>query len=231
MTRIDRASPPHPRAALRHLRSNLHWLSVFALACATPRAAPQAPGSRGLHANEHLSAAREHDEAAREQTLYPDTRSDATGRVDQLLVAPPRMKDSAADQERAAAAHRSEAQVIYAEYERACGDRSTSTVSVSPIVRYGLGGAVTSDGVVLYLSTDAGSAEQLRADLECHRAWMRLAPANMDACPLDLDGLQVDVKGSGEGITLTLTVKDKRLVPELQRRAAHDLEMGHTHRR
>jgi hypothetical protein len=230
MTRENRASSPHPPAALRHLRSNLHWVSVLAVACATPRAAPQAPGSRGPHANEHLDAAREHDEAAQEATLYPDTRADATGRVDQLLVATPRMQDSVADQERAAAAHRSEAQQIYAEYERACGERSTSEVSVSPIVRYGLGGSVIVDGVVLYLSSDAGTAERLLAELACHRAWMRLAPANMDACPLDLDGLLVDAKGSGEGITLTLTVKDKRLVPELQRRAAHDLEMGHSHR-
>jgi len=64
------------------------------------------------------------------------------------------------------------------------------------------------------------------AALRCHRAWMRLAPANMDDCPLDLAGLKIDAKGGGEGITLTLGVRDQSLIPELQRRAAHDLEMS-----
>ena len=123
--------------------------------------------------------------------------------------------------------HRSEAQAIYAAYEEACGERSNAEVSVSPIVRYGVGGGVTPDGVVLYLTTEAGPPERLMADLKCHRAWMRLAPANMDACPLDLAGLQIDAKGSGDGITLWLSVRDKNLIPELQRRAAHDLELGH----
>ncbi len=209
-------------------------ISTLAIAaCAAPRPEPQAPGSRGPHASEHLAAAREHDEAARERSMRPDTRPDATGRVDQALVATPwhRQWDSAADQERAAAAHRSEAQAIYAEYERACGERPMNEVSISPIVKYGLGGMTTVDGVVLYLSTDAGPADRLMAELECHRAWMRLAPANMDACPLDIAGLRVDAKGNADGITLTLTVVDKKLVPELQRRAAHDLEMGHKHQR
>jgi hypothetical protein len=180
-----------------------------------------------------MAAAREHDDAARERSMYADTRvADGTGRVDQLLIGTSwhRNWDTAADQERAAAVHRSEAQAIYAAYEEACAGRPTTEVSVSPIVRYGLGGGVTADGVVLYLSTDAGPPDRLIADLRCHRAWMRLAPANMDACPLDLAGLQVHAEGSGEGITLTLSVRDQSLVPELQRRAAHDLELGAGHR-
>lgn len=164
--------------------------------------------------------------------MYPDTRSaDGTGRVDQLLVGAPwhRTWDTAADQERAAAAHRSEAQAIYAAFDEACAGKSGSEVSVSPIIRYGQGGGITPDGVVLYLSTEAGPPDRLLAALKCHRAWMRLAPANMDACPLDLAGLMIDAKGSGEGITLTLGVRDRALIPELQRRAAQDLELGHHH--
>ncbi|HEY5945808.1 MAG TPA: hypothetical protein VIV40_09965 [Kofleriaceae bacterium] len=196
------------------------------------RPAPQSPGSRGPHASEHLTAAREHDEAARERAMWPDTRtSDGTGRVDQMLIGSSwhRTWDTAADQERAAAVHRSEAQAIYTEYQEACGDRATKDVSVSPIVKYGVGGNPTKDGVVLYLSSEAGPPERLMADLKCHRAWMRIAPANMEICPLDLAGLQVDAKGSPDGITLTLTVSDPKLIPELQRRAAADLEVGSTH--
>lgn len=210
-----------------------YLISMLLLAaCAGPRPEPQPPGSRGPHASEHLQAAAEHDEAARHQAMYPDTRStDATGRTDQLLIGTTwhRNWDTAADQERAAAVHRSEAQAIYAAYEEACGTRDTADVSVSPIVRHGVGGTPTPDGAVVYLSAEAGAAEELMADLRCHRAWMRLAPANMDTCPLDLAGLLVDANGTPDGITLTLTVRDRTLIPELQRRVAHDLELGGSH--
>lgn len=208
--------------------------TVLLAACGgTQRPEPQPPGSRGPHASEHLTAASEHEEAARQRSMYPDTRTtDGTGRTDQLLVGTTWHTnwDTVADQQRAAAIHRSEADAIYAGYHEACGDTPISEISVSPIVKYGVGGTTTANGVVLYLSNKAGTADQLMAALKCHRAWMRLAPANMDACPLDLAGLQVDAKGSPDGITLTLSVDDKRLVPELQRRAARDLEMGSGHR-
>lgn len=183
---------------------------------------PQPPGSRGPRASDHLAKAREHEESARQRILYPDTRPDATGRVDQLLVGHVRW-DSAADHDRAAAHHRSEAGALYAEYEQACGDHA---VVVSPIVRYAIGGTATSTGVVLYLTPEAGSAERLIAELRCHRAWMMLAPANMDTCPLDIAGLSLDAYGENEGFTLTLSVRDPALVPELQRRVARDLELG-----
>ena len=56
---------------------------------------------------------------------------------------------------------------------------------------------------------------------------MMLAPADMDSCPLDLEGLALDAYGEDEGFTLKLTVRDPALVPELQRRVARDLELGH----
>lgn len=204
------------------------------VACGASQSEPAKPGSRGLHASEHLAAARDHDEAARQQSMWGDTRiPDATGRVDQNLIGTPwhRTWDTAADQQRAAAVHRSEAQAIYAAYEEACGEHPSAEVATSPIVRYGVGGNPTADGVVLYLSTQAGPADRLMAELACHRAWMRLAPANMETCPLDLAGLRVDAKGTDDGITLTLTVRDRSLIPELQRRAAHDLELGVTRAR
>lgn len=206
--------------------------TLLLAACASPRPEPRAPGSRGLHASEHLQAASAHDEAARQRSMYPDTRTaDGTGRVDQMLIGTTWQRDwdTAADQERAAAVHRSEAQALHAAYEEACADRPTTEVTVSPIVRFGVGGTSTKDGATIYLSSQAGPPERLMADLKCHRAWMRLAPANMDACPLDLAGLHVDATGNADGITLTLTVRDPKLIPELQRRVAHDLEMGAGH--
>jgi hypothetical protein len=54
---------------------------------------------------------------------------------------------------------------------------------------------------------------------------MMLAPATtMDDCPLDLPGLLVDARGDGGGITLVITVENRTLVPELQRRIAKELE-------
>ena len=103
-------------------------------------------------------------------------------------------------------------------------------VATSPLVRYGIGGWPTATGVIVYLSPTAGTPDELLAALKCHRAYMMLAPTGMDDCPLDLPGLEVDARGDAEGVTLAMTVKDTKLVPELQRRAAHDLEMSqHAH--
>lgn len=199
-----------------------------------PQPPPHAPGSRGPHASEHLAAAREHDEAAHQASTWPETRTtDGTGRVDQLLIGTSwdLGRDTARDQQRAAAAHRSEAQAIHAEFEEACAGRNAEQIALSPIVRHGIGGNPSADGVVLYLAPEAGPADKVLADVRCHRAWMRLAPANMEMCPLDLDGLAFTATADENGITLTLTVRDRSLVPELQRRAAHDLELGRARRR
>ena len=82
----------------------------------------------------------------------------------------------------------------------------------------------TSTGEIMYLTPEAGPPERLLADLRCHRAWMMLRPENMATCPLDLPGLKVDVRGDKEGITLSIVVENPKLVDELPRRAAHELE-------
>jgi hypothetical protein len=203
---------------------------VLLAACASaPPPHPQPAGSRGLHANEHLEAAHQHDELARQATAFPEQRTDdGTGRVDQLLIGSPwrRTWDVEADHERLAAIHRSAAGQIQAEYEEACGQRSLAEVSVSPLQRYGIGGQPTADGVSLFLSPEAGPPDRLLADMRCHRAWMMLAPGDMETCPLDLAGIKVDATGDGNGITVNITIHDRALVPELQRRAAHELEMS-----
>ena len=111
-----------------------------------------------------------------------------------------------------------------AAYEQACGTRTEGEVAVSPLERHGIGGWNTTTGVIVYLSAAAGDPDRLLKDLTCHRAWMMLAPAGMDDCPLDLPGLVVDARGDAEGITLSLAVRDPKLIGELQRRTAHDLE-------
>ena len=213
----------------RVMRSTLSLL-LFAACASTPAAQPQTPGSRGLRASEHMDAAREHDELARQASSYPDTRyDDTTGRTDHLLLATPwtRRWDSSGDHLRMAQVHRSSAAAINEEFEEACEGRSNSDITVSPLVKYGVGGSPVEDGVVIYLRPEAGDPDKLMADMRCHRAWMMLQPlATMDLCPLDLAGLSVEATGGKEGVTVTLHVKDRSLVPELQKRAAHDLEQG-----
>ena len=98
--------------------------------------------------------------------------------------------------------------------------------SVSPLRRYALGGWPTSTGIILYLDPSAGAPDKLLADMKCHRAWMMLAPSDMDDCPLDLHGIVLDARDDIDGITGSIVMRDPKLVDELHRRAAHELETG-----
>jgi hypothetical protein len=53
---------------------------------------------------------------------------------------------------------------------------------------------------------------------------MMLDRTDMGDCPLDLPGIRVPARSDANGIELTITIRDPSLVPELRRRAAHDLE-------
>lgn len=204
---------------------------LLLVACATgPIETPKTPqpgGPRGLHASEHRDAAREHDEIARQQRsyprLYPLTPGDPT--TTPQLPTWYRTWDVAADHERLARIHRSDAAAIEAAYAEACGTRDLQKIVGSPLTRHRLGDWNTSTGAVVYLSPLAGSADALLADLRCHRAWMMLSPTGtMDDCPLDLPGLHIDARGDERAITLVITVTDPKLVPELQRRIARQAE-------
>ncbi len=201
--------------------------SLVLSACATtaPVATPTG-GPRGLRATDHLDLAHQQDDAARARRDWPSSNPIVTGtpELGQPVVMPwYRTWDTAADHERLAAIHRSKAAELQGEYEEACGDRPSSEVSVSPLVRFGVGGWPTASGVIVYLSPKVGTPDQLLAAMRCHRAFMMLAPADMDDCPLDLPGLVLDARGDSDGVTVSLSV-DRKLVPELQRRTAHDLE-------
>ncbi|MBL9019177.1 MAG: hypothetical protein JNL83_33620 [Myxococcales bacterium] len=192
------------------------WFLLLGACAASPRPAPQG-GPRGLRASEHVDLARDYDEQARASHHWPD----AGDRGDMRWA---RTWDSGAEHERLAAIHRGKAAQLHAAYEEACGARSVDDIAVSPLQRWGTGGTNTPNGVLVYLDARAGGPDKLLADLRCHRAWMMLAPAGMEACPLDLAGLVIDARGDSDGIVVSLSVRDPKLVPELQRRAAHDLE-------
>jgi len=133
--------------------------------------------------------------------------------------------DTTAEHEKLAREHRSQAAALEAAYDEACGTTPVPRIMVSPLLRFRTGGWNTSTGVIVYLSPLAGTADELVDSLRCHRAWMLLAPSDgMDDCPLDLPGLQLDARGTAERITLVLSVRDRTLIPELQRRVAAQVE-------
>jgi hypothetical protein len=205
-------------------------IALLAACASAPKPPPaEPPGYRGAHASEHMAAARDQDRMARDAQMWPDVRpvDPVTGRVDSPFSDTPwrRQWDTPEQHELVAAAHRAAAAEQQAEFDRACGAFSATDAASSPIRRFGVGGVPTEDGVILFLSPQAGPAAHLLAEVDCHRAWMMLAPRAMDEqCPLDLAGIHVDAMGDDAGVTLKISVDDPALVRELQRRAATELE-------
>lgn len=135
-----------------------------------------------------------------------------------------RRLDTSAEEQRAAAFHRSEVSRLHAAYEEACAGLPSADMKVSPLKRYGLGGFATDGGMIVMLAAEAGPSDHLLAAIRCHRAWMMLGEAGMDDCPLDLAGLTVEAYGDESGISVEIKPRDHALVPELRRRVAKDLE-------
>ena len=209
----------------------VHLLTALLLAACSATPPPRAPpsadrvGSRGMRADEHLDAAREHEQRAQELSRWPETRPEGTGTLD----APRgglwyRRFDTAEDAARLAETHRSAAADLHAKYDEACAETPAGQVSTSPLQRHGVGGTNLPDGVLLFLRPEAGPPDELLKEIRCHRAWMMLGDNGMDDCSLDLAGIRVVAHGDPSGISVEITVRDPKLVPELQRRAARDLE-------
>ncbi len=153
--------------------------------------------------------------------MWPDTRAGSP--ADPPIGVWYRSWDTR-DHERLADIHRGEASAQNAEFAEACDGLSGTEITMSPLQRFGIGGWNTTTGAIVYLSPSAGAADKLLAQMRCHRAWMMLQPTDMADCPLDLPGLAIDVRGDANGVTVAMVVRDPKLVGELQRRTAKDLE-------
>lgn len=195
-------------------------------ACATNSTAPSARTSRGLRADQHLDEARAHERRADALARWPDGHATAYNADTGLWY---RAFDTADEERRLATVHRGEAARLHAAYEEACTQVSPELVRVSPTQRYGTGGMPIEDGVVIFIASDAVAPDRLLAELRCHRAWMMLSNRGMEDCPLDLPGIRVQAHGDRTGTSLEIRTTDARLVPELQRRAAIDLEVAAHH--
>src|SRR5688572_5997824 len=197
-------------------------VAAVLVSCATTSTAVEKPGARGLRASEHLDAADRESELARQRLAYPVMRGDLTGSAP--LVPWTRSWDSNEDHDRLARLHRSAAARLQAEYDEACNSVPADRIAISPLHEHAIGGTTTKDGAVIYLAADVMQPSELLRDMRCHRAWMMLGPTDMSTCPLDLAGIQVTATGDADGIAVTITVRDHRLVGELQRRAAVEVE-------
>lgn len=162
-----------------------------------------------------------------EMARWPDTRPGADGTSTTAQLAAGTWYGSwntAEEHRRLAQIHRSAAARLEADYEQACRETPHELIATSVLQRYGLGTGPLPDGVLVLLSPDAGPPERLLAAMRCHLAWMMLGRSLMDDCPLDLPGLHISARGDRDAIELSITVSDPALVPELRRRAAHDIE-------
>ena len=186
--------------------------SLVLCGCATT--APSG-GPRGMRAGDHLEAAREHSAAAANRARWPEPGSVGPGWF---------TYQRAGEDERLAEMHRSEAARLEAEYQAACGDTPITIASVSPLMRYAIGGTPISDGALVFVSTDAGTPDQLLAAMRCHRAWMMLGRSAMDDCPLDLPDIELAAHAGPGAIEVSITTRDASKVSELQRRVAADVE-------
>lgn len=193
---------------------------MLLVGCTSNAKPPTHLGSRGPRATDHLDAAHEHDRRALDLASWPDVRR-ADNPTTGLWY---RVFDTVVEQHRLADEHRSAAAALHADYAEACGGRSYVDVAISPLARFGLGGSNTETGVVIFLTPEAGSREQLLESLRCHRAWMMIEGMDMDDCPLDLAGIHIDAHVDTTGASVEITTKDPKLVGELQRRAARELE-------
>jgi len=200
-------------------------ISSLLFGCATAPPPEPRGGPRGLRASEHLDVARQHDAQAHEREAWPDARAVAPGDIRQPVAMPWfRSWDTASEHARLAQTHRAKAAELQAQYDEACADTSAGDAASSPLEIYGVGGWNTTTGVIVYLAPEAGPPERLLARMKCHRAAMMLGPTGMEQCPLDLPGIALDARGDSDGITVSIVVREPELVPELQRRAAHELE-------
>jgi hypothetical protein len=186
-------------------------------------------GPRGPRASDHIAIADRETQRGDDIAHWPDKRTGVETGPQFSAGAWFGSWDTESEHRRIAQIHRGEAARLEAAYEEACGDAPNATVSVSPLQRYGIGADSAPGGTMVLLSPDAGPPEKLLAAMRCHRAWMMLGRSAMDDCPLDLPGVHVAARGDAAGIELTITIDNAALIPELRRRAAHEVEAGEIH--
>jgi hypothetical protein len=179
-------------------------------------------GPRGLRVDEHLEVAHNNDVIAADHRTWPAPTVMTPGELDAMPKVIPFPIYPSIVHEEVAGLHRSEAAVLMADYQTACGQRSIAEVTVSPLDRFQIGGYETDRGVVVLLDAAAGKSDEVVQLMECHRAWLMLDARSTDDNddPLDVPDLFIEARADREAIAVSLTPSDPEWIPELQRRVA-----------
>lgn len=128
-----------------------------------------------------------------------------------------------------AEAHEAAADVLEKRYREACSLVAPNAAHDSPIDRYVTAVTPIERGVTLRLARDAGPPDVLLAEIQCHTAWLQLAPRPESATDLAaVKGIDYGIRVDGEGITVTITASDPGAIAELRRRAELIARRGNT---
>jgi len=128
--------------------------------------------------------------------------------------------------------HEDAAVILERRYRAACGLVDPNVAPVSPFARLVKRIEPIGNGVVVRLAPEAGPPDMLLAEIQCHSAWLQLAPRTEAARDISaLKGLEYMVRTEGDSITVTITSRDPQLLAELRRRAELLLPAATTSRR
>jgi hypothetical protein len=182
-----------------YMNKNLLLLAIPITLAACSRPAP------GTRAHDD-SAAGHREEAAKHQAEADQTLAYANSKAYYQSVHQ--------DHKRLAKAHLRAAEQVEAEYAAACEDRAPESVKAWPEVK-------STDeipgGIVLHLSPDLGSEEEVIAHFECHRAALALEGFDrFPDDPLALESLDVIVHDEPGGTAVMFGVDGDAQVGELR---------------
>jgi len=172
-----------------------------------------------MTASEHLAQARAHSEAAGNSPHeYPAAYGSSSYPWYYYW-------DPTTEHRAIAEAHRDAADQLRLSYEAACSAVPRDTAWMSPLDRYARAMNPLPRGVVIHLSTEAGTPESVLAEIRCHRAWLMLETraSNADS-PLLVEGVVFVVHAGGAGIEVMIGLDDVAKLPELVRRARLTVE-------
>jgi hypothetical protein len=116
--------------------------------------------------------------------------------------------------------HEAAADVLEKRYRDTCALVAPNTAPIPPLDRFVRSVAPTDRGVILRLARDAGPPDMLLAEIQCHTAWLQLAPRPEAANDITaVKGIEYVVRAEADGITVTITAADPNGIAELRRRA------------
>jgi hypothetical protein len=195
----SQVAPPMARSMqkCRGMHTKLFWLTCFLFSCESIDSIP-AGGPRGLRASDDVEIAKAHQRLAE---ALNTSQQDTSERYRQVAASHLRMADE-----------------LQRTYQSSCRGLSRPEAQLSPLYRYSVGGSRTEDGVAIDTRPTNMSPQAMAEQITCHQSWMMLAPADMEDCPLDLPGINVEVRSAGDALRIDLPASSPAMVQELARR-------------